>query len=84
MKLECAVGKDTWNTGVPMLKILVCISHKPSWLHYDNQVVNAVCNCLMFIPCISDVLEEKTNNLHWLYHYFIFLFLCVVSYMFRQ
>jgi hypothetical protein len=22
------------------------------------------CVCLMFIPCISDVLEEKTNNMH--------------------
>jgi hypothetical protein len=21
-------------------------------------------NCLMYIPCISDVLEEKTNNIH--------------------
>jgi hypothetical protein len=21
-------------------------------------------NCLMFIPCISDILEEKTNNMH--------------------
>jgi hypothetical protein len=33
-------------------------------------------NSLMFIPCISYVLEEKTNNMHWLYlPLFIYLFL---------
>jgi hypothetical protein len=53
------------------------------WSDLEGKIVWCKgCLCLKFIPCRSDVLEEKTNNMHWLY--LLYLFLRVGFYMFRQ
>jgi hypothetical protein len=48
--------------------VRICMSHRHGRDYLGRKhLYRRWYNSLMFIPCISNVLEEKTNNMHWLY-----------------
>jgi hypothetical protein len=76
MNLYCNCTAKGSTSVLPFYIIVVVHdvrNYRPK--HVANVVNKWIYNSLMFIPCISDLIEEKTNNMHWLY-LTLFIFTC--------